>query len=238
MSDWQFQPAKDIGQDFQTRIRSADRESSIFSALTRLVWWTFAGIVMRLMHRYKVTGREHLPQKAPFVLIANHSSHLDVASLMLALPTRLRDRTHPLAAADHFFGEVPMATFTAFAINALPVDRTSGKGRETMETLRERLLTQPFGLVLFPEGTRSRTGEVGKFKAGIGQLVAGTSIPVVPCYIDGAFEAFPATAKFPRLKPVRLIIGPAQTFPEWEPTRENLQEIASRLQAAVMALGK
>ena len=56
-------------------------------------------------------------------------------------------------------------------------------------------------LILFPEGTRSRTGEMGPFKPGIGALVAGTAAPVVPCYLSGAFAAWPPTSRLPRPGP-------------------------------------
>lgn len=237
MSDWRFKPARDLAMTFRARLRSVNRESSIFSILTRWIWWTLTAIHMRVFHRFRIVGSEHLPQQTPFILVANHSSHLDVISLMLAVPPLVRDRVHPLAAADHFFGEVPMATFTAFAFNALPVQRKGGgKGREDMLALRERLLTDKCGLVLFPEGTRSRTGTMAPFKSGIGMLVAGTDVPVVPCYIEGAYDAFPASAFLPRPKRVRLHVGAPLTFANSPNDRQGCEDVVARLQEAVQAL--
>lgn len=155
---------------------------------------------------------------------------------MLALPWRLRNRVHPLAAADHFFGEMPKATFTAFAINALPIDRKSGKGRETMQSLRERLLADRFGVVLFPEGTRSASGALGEFKSGVGILVAETNLPVVPAFIEGAFDAFPKAAKWPLPRKVRLRLGKPLVFADLPQDPAGYQEVARRLRDAVIAL--
>src|SRR5262249_44805725 len=91
-------------------------------------------------------------------------------------------------------------------------------------------------LVIFPEGTRSVTGEVGEFKPGIGLLVAGTEHPVVPCYLDGAHRAWPKGAFFPRPKPLRLTIGKPRTYTHLPRSKENAIEISRDLREAVVSL--
>lgn len=120
-------------------------------------------------------------------------------------------------------------------MNALPLWRKNCGGH-SLELLRERLLDGKSIYILFPEGTRTRTGEITKFKAGLGHLVAGTDVPVVPCYLEGAFAAFPATAKVPRFSRIRATIGPALTFASVHNERAGWAAIAAAAERAVRAL--
>lgn len=233
---FEFDPATDLNLTFNQRIRSVLRERSVFSLGYVLVWWTVTRFIMRFYFRFSIVGREHLPASLPFVLVGNHSSHLDVVSLLFAVHTKQRDRVFPLAAEDHFFKKTLSAAFTAYAINALPVSRQGG-GIAAMQALRERMLKHKCGFVLFPEGTRSRTGDMSAFKSGVGILVAGTDIPVIPCYLKGAFQAFPASAKFPRPKKVTLIIGEPVSFAHLENNKEGCAALAAELEQRVRSLG-
>jgi len=96
---------------------------------------------------------------------------------------------------------------------------------------------EPCGLILFPEGTRSRDGSLQPFKAGLGMLTAGTAVPVVPCYLDGAFQAFPPTARWPRPRKIRLKVGRPLVFESIPNAREGWEHIAKECRAAVQRLG-
>src|SRR5262245_25817490 len=102
MTDWKYQPARDLGLPPLERMKSHRREAGLFSATARVIWWTFWSGVMRVWNRLSIHGREHLPRAGSFILVANHESHLDVFVLAAALP--LRDRRHlvPLGAEDVF----------------------------------------------------------------------------------------------------------------------------------------
>src|SRR5690606_3946329 len=100
--------------------------------------------------------------------------------ILASLPAHLRRSTMALAAGDTFFDSRPRAAFAAMCLNALPLWRKN-VGRHSLDALRERLVNEPCSYVLFPEGTRSRTGDMNPFKPGLGMLVAATGIPVVPC---------------------------------------------------------
>jgi 1-acyl-sn-glycerol-3-phosphate acyltransferase len=76
------------------------------------------------------------------------------------------------------------------------------------------------------------------FKAGIGRVVAGTDVPVVPCRIRGAFAAFPPHAKLPRPRPVAVRIGAPLRFSSVENDRAGWSEVATALEAAVRELGE
>ena len=128
------------------------------------------------------------------------------------------------------------AAFSAGLMNALPMWRRS-VGRHAIGDLRDRLVGQPCGLILFPEGTRSRTGAIGPFKPGLGMLVAGRLVPVVPCRLWGTAAAWPATAKLPRTgQLIRVAIGPPLRFDEVADDRDGWQHVAAATRAAVEGL--
>jgi 1-acyl-sn-glycerol-3-phosphate acyltransferase len=128
-----------------------------------------------------------------------------------------------------------MAAFAAGLMNALPMWRKNC-GRHAIDALRQRLIDEPCAYILFPEGTRSRTGQMGPFKHGVGMLVAGTSVPVVPCHLQGTFEAMPPGKAWPRPRRVRLRIGQPLTFAQAAQDRTGWQSIAEQLKAAVTHL--
>jgi 1-acyl-sn-glycerol-3-phosphate acyltransferase len=235
MDEWQYKPAGDHGLKPQESLRSLKRETGLVASVTQAAWRLAVRGYLRGYHRLRIDGGEHLPAQAPFVMVANHSSHLDALTLASALPWRLRQSAFPIAAGDVFFETPAMMLFSAMMLNALPMWRKSC-GPHAMKQLRERLIGDPAIYVLFPEGTRSRDGSMGRFKPGLGMLVAESSVPVVPCYLHGAFEACPPKGKMPLPLPIHLRIGPPVQFSDVANDRTGWQEIAARLEAAVGAL--
>jgi len=129
------------------------------------------------------------------------------------------------------------AAFAAIFLNALPMWRRKC-GSHAMETLRERLVEGEVVYLLFPEGTRTRTGEVAEFRAGIGMLVAGTNVPVVPAWLEGCFAAMPPESKLPRPRAISLRFGRPLSFAEVANDRAGWREVAGVLEGAVRALSK
>src|SRR5882724_8343771 len=103
MGDWKLEPAKDHGLPPLQRAKSLKRESGLVGTIGHATWWGCVRGFMRVYHRLEVHGIERLPAEPPFVIVANHSSHPDVLALAAPLPTLLRDRIFPIAAADVFF---------------------------------------------------------------------------------------------------------------------------------------
>ncbi len=91
-------------------------------------------------------------------------------------------------------------------------------------------------LILFPEGTRSRTGAMARFRPGIGALVAGHRIPVVPCFLAGAHAAWPPDRRLPRPGRLHLAIGPALRFAATPSGRAGAIAVAEACEAAVHEL--
>lgn len=236
MDQWQYKAAADQNLGRRERFRSVRREHGLVGATTCMIRWGLMRSSLRLMHRFRVEGRENLPTEFPFVLAGNHSSHLDALAVAAVLPLAMNHRIYPVAAGDTFFRLRSTAYLSGMFLNVLPMAR-DGRGGGPLMGLRERLLENDCGLMIFPEGTRTRTGEIGRFKAGVGMLVAGTSVPVVPFHLSGTFDAWPPTRRLPRPGPVSIRFGEPMRFPDVEPHRAGWNRIAQELESAVRRLG-
>jgi len=232
MEKWKLQPARDLGMPLQKSLKSLKRENGLISTGLHLAFWTGIRAYLKVWHRLSVHGLEHIPAKPPFVLVANHSSHLDALVLASRLSWRHRDRVFPIAAGDVFFDSPMTASFAALMLNALPMWRKKCSPHDLQE-LRERLIAEPCGYILFPEGTRSRDGSMTRFRPGIGALVAATEVPVVPCYLDGCFEALRPENKLPRLSRVTLTVGEPVTFAHVANDRDGWISIAAETEERV-----
>ena len=230
MTEWEYRPTEDFDKTPLERLSVFPRHPDMFWYGVRLIVHVLLRVWLKGWHRYRVVGREHLPRD-PYVMVANHASHLDALCLLSALPLRSIHTTYPAAAKDYFFTTMPRVAFSAVVVNAMPFDRKENP-RESIDICRALLATPGHALILFPEGTRSTTGEMAPFKPGIGHLTAGTNIPVVPCYLDGAFRAWPKGAWFPRPFRLTLRIGRPLAF-----ATANPREVAVALEEAVRGLG-
>jgi 1-acyl-sn-glycerol-3-phosphate acyltransferase len=235
MGKWEYEPARDIGMSTAERWQSLHRESDLIETACHMAWALGVRVYLRLWHRFEVEGREHLPAAPPFVLVGNHASHLDALLLTAPLPLRIRDRVFALAAGDVFFDKKLRAGFATTFINALPLWRRRSTGKALAE-LRERLVDEPCAYVIFPEGGRSRDGRMMKFKPGVGMILAGTDVPVIPCQLRGAFEACPAGTTLPRPRKIRLRVGEALRFVDVPNEREGWEKVTTTLQEAVQNL--
>jgi 1-acyl-sn-glycerol-3-phosphate acyltransferase len=192
---------------------------------------------LRIYHRLEIVGHENLRTNRSLVIVANHSSHLDTLCLLAALPLRKLHRAFPAAAADYFFQTVPRSLLAAVVTNALPFAREV-RVRRSLSICSE-LLTDPENiLIIFPEGTRSKTGETLKFKSGIGALVAGRDVTVLPCYLQGAFGAWPKGRRLPRPKKIRLIVGEPRNYSSRTANKTDICTIAAELHRTVKELGE
>ena len=213
------------------RLRRFPREpDALVDVLRTLVAVIIRGL-LRIYCRFEIIGREHLPNDGEsFVLVANHSSHLDSVCLLAALPLRRLQRAFPVAAEDYFFRSLPRTWFATVVMNALPFARQM-RVRESL-AICAQLLAQPGNvLVIFPEGTRSRSGATQAFKPGIGALLAEGGATVLPCYVEGAFRAWPKGRRLPRPRKVRLMIGAPRSYDGGEASA-----IAAELREAVEEL--
>ena len=235
MEPWELQPARDTGLTPSERFRSVRRESGLIESLTHHACFSMLRIYFAVAHRLAIEGRERLPMHGPFVLAANHCSHLDALALGAALTPRHRERAFPIAAGDVFFQSSVTCRFSAIMLNALPMWRKNC-GPHALADLRRKLQEEKAIFIIFPEGGRSRNGSMLPFKHGIGMIVAETNVPVVPCGLAGTFEALPPNQKLPRPVSIKLTIGDALEFASTPNNREGWSQIAHRVESSVRDL--
>src|SRR5437868_8752073 len=184
MKKWRYHSSRDLERTPLDRLREFPREPDMLvSGLRSIVALIIRGL-LRIYNRFEIIGHENLRTNRSLVIVANHCSHLDTLCLQAALPLRKLHRTFPAAASDYFFKRIHRVWAAAVLANAMPFARQMNARRSL--SLCQDLLENPGTiLIIFPEGTRSTSGEVSEFKSGIGALVAGRDVPVVPCFIDG-----------------------------------------------------
>lgn len=183
---------------------------------------------------FRVQGLGVFRQAEQFVLIANHASHLDTICLLAAMPKRLRNRCYAAAAADYFYTDPLKAQTARLIANTFPFNREkqSAQGLQACA----RILARGDSLLFFPEGTRSTTGELQRFRKGIGLLVAGTRYGVIPAHIEGAYAAWPKGELLPRPAKIRVHLGKPERFLHVEPSDASAITIADYLHDRVAAL--
>ncbi|HMA34824.1 MAG TPA: lysophospholipid acyltransferase family protein [Chloroflexia bacterium] len=178
-----------------------------------------------------ITGREVLDGLAgPVLFVANHASHLDTPALLHALPGPWRRRVAVAAAADYFFTNPWRGTSVSVLFNAFPFARTTGV-RATLRTCAG-LVEQGWSILLYPEGTRSATGQIGPFRPGVGLLAVTLGIPVVPIRTVGLFAVLPRGEHIPHPGRVQIHFGAPLCFPPGTPAHAA----AIAIEAAVCAL--
>jgi 1-acyl-sn-glycerol-3-phosphate acyltransferase len=188
------------------------------------------GVVWGML-RVTVVDREKLKGvKRPFVVVANHSSHLDAPLIMGALPRPLARYLAAGAAGDYFFDVWWRRGLTALFFNAFPVDRSGNNPRNVSA---KTLLEHDVPVLVFPEGTRSKDGVPGHFKPGAAALSASTGAPILPIAIIGAHESHPRGSKWPKSGlPVGVVFGaPMSAEPD-----ENPSQFMARVRDQVVAM--
>ena len=162
--------------------------------------------IMAVYVRRRVRGREHfdgLP--SPVILVANHSSHLDTPTLLRALPAKWRHRTAVAAAADYWYRKRFVAHAVSLLFNTVPIHRRGGGLGKGSTDHVDRLIEQRWNLLVFPEGTRSRDGRIGKLRSGAAVIASEHDMPIVPVYVTGTHEAMPPGQSWPRRKRARFL---------------------------------
>jgi 1-acyl-sn-glycerol-3-phosphate acyltransferase len=158
-------------------------------------------IVFCIWLRYRAKGLEHLPSEGGALFLINHQSFLD--PLLVGLPLR---RPVSFLARDSLF-RVPVIGRILRNTYVMPINREAASTASLREAIRR--LDHNFYVGIFPEGTRTTTGEVGPLKPGFLALMRRTNVPVYPVGIAGAFQAFPKGAWFLRPVKVRVVFGEA-----------------------------
>ena len=182
----------------------------IFRRLARR--WTVRSHVRKFCQPLTIEGSEKLAGlQGPFLIIANHTSHFDTVIVLDLLPNNIYDRTAVVAAADRMYRDRIKGMWHSLRYNAFPITR--GGGREAL-AYSQWLLHHDWSLLIFPEGKRSRTGDLQPFHGGPALLAIGQTIPVLPIYISGASDILPPGTRESQPAAVHVKIGDVIRFAE------------------------
>lgn len=187
---------------------------SPFASIARPLMQAPLFYLLQLVAPAKVAGLEELEDlDGPVLFVANHTSHFDTPTLLRALPTRWRRRVGVLAAADYFFANGWLGAGVTLLFNALPFSRSASPTlvRRSLEDCA-LLLDGGWSLLMYPEGTRSVTGELAPFRGGVGLLAVRLGVPVVPIYIEGLSRVLPKGSRIPRPNRVQVRLGQPLLF--------------------------
>ncbi|HEX5084771.1 MAG TPA: lysophospholipid acyltransferase family protein [Blastocatellia bacterium] len=207
------------------RMRLRELAQILFFAL-------FVRPLMAIFIGYRTQGRQWLPGAGPFVLIANHSSHLDTVSLLNLFPLRRLRDIQPVAAADYFERNRFVAWFSHTFFNILPIDRRRiTPGNNPIQRMLAQLRAGK-SLIIYPEGARGSGDEIGPIRSGVAHLLEQMPrLPVIPVYLVNHGKCLPKGEWFPVPFFCEIRVGPPQIY-----SGGNRRESLERLKSALFSL--
>lgn len=174
--------------------------------------------------RLKVQGIENIPSYNHVAFVTNHQSYFDIPILITVIPKLLGF----IAKAE--LGKVPIVNLWMKAMGCIFIERK--KASESLKKSKERIEQARQGepVVLFPEGTRSRGPQLGRFKTGSLQILFSTDLTIVPVSISGSYRLLEEEMK---LKPgeVSVVIHPP--FDGSQVTEQNAKDVAHQLRKTI-----
>lgn len=173
-------------------------------------------------------GLEHIPVGQPVMYVSNHSSMFDIWALFATLPGSLR-----FVAKQELF-RIPLLGGAMRAVGHIPIDRAAHKRAFAAYDEAARTIRRGFSAVVFPEGTRSRTGELLPFKNAPFALAIAAQVPIVPVYVHNTFEIQPKGALRMHPRPIRLLVAPPIATAGLTP--DDRERLRDETRAAVVAL--
>ena len=194
-----------------------------------------------------VAGTDLLERlRPPVIFAANHVSHLDTPVILAALPPSWRRRLVPAMAQEWFLPHFRPGGFSwrerlsaslqyvlaCGCFNAYPLPQRMGGIRRSLRYTGE-LLDHGFCPLLFPEGRRSPDGALGSFQAGIGLMGVRLEVPVVPVYVEGLFQVFPAGSRWPKRGPVAVTFGEPVRLDQGQGYAEGAEEVRRSVQKLI-----
>lgn len=161
-------------------------------------------LLFKIFFRIQYIGTDNFPKDGAVILASNHASFFDPIIAGISCNRPLYFMARKSLFRNNIFGKI------LIWVNALPLKRDSadfGAFRDVLAKLREGK-----SVLIYPEGTRSIDGNLGKPKAGIGFLAVSSKAKVVPCYIKGSREALPKGARFPKFTKISVYYGEPLEF--------------------------
>lgn len=185
-------------------------------------------LFFKICFKLSITGAENCPKYGPLIIAPNHASFLDPLIAGIVTPRELNFMARDSLFRNRIFGRILML------VNAFPL-RREGADPGAMRQAIDKLC-QGKAVLIFPEGTRSKDGNLGTPRAGIGLLAAMSGANILPCYIKGSIDALPRGAIFPRFKKISVYIGKPIKFYNGDSGKEYYMRIARDTMAAISEL--
>lgn len=190
----------------------------------------FRVVVRSAITPTSVVHRRVRTVRGPYVLVANHTSHVDAPLLAQSLPWAQARFLSTGVAVDYWFHPWYRRWLVRSLFNAFPIDRDGS--RKHSGTSR-RLLRSGVPILVFPEGGRQKDGQMKDFKPGAAALAIGVGVPVIPAAIVGGYEAMPKGRFWPKGRPpVGVVFGDPITAAEGE----SAVEFSGRIRESVKNL--
>lgn len=210
-------------------LRVRQRPNSVYDWAPR--WWART-LIWAAGTPITVTGFDQVPRDRPVVYVANHQSWFDILALAASLPG-----THRFVAKKEM-KKVPLLGWSMRASGQLFIDRQNRQAAVGSLDETSQLIQQGTSAMLFPEGTRSRTGDLLPFKKGPFVLALSAKVPVVPVYCARTFDILPKGSVLLRPHPIELRFGaPISTAGLQYDDRERLMTEARQAIEGLRARG-
>ena len=187
------------------------------------------GTFLRMMFRPRYLDRDKIPVDGPLIIAANHLSHIDPAFIM----TATKRPVSYMSKKEHFDGAIRRLVFKQ--VGVIPVDRSAGGADALKGAIK--ILEAGGAIGIFPEGTRSRDGDMGKGKTGVARLAAMSGAAVVPVAIRQTDDVWPVSKRAPR--PWRKFyykFGDPIYFDYKEETQDNFREFTDKIMSKISEL--
>lgn len=188
-------------------------------------WWG-RFVLIACGARLRIEGAEHAAGGVPRFFVGNHQSALDISALLVALRGDAR-----FLAKESLF-RIPIFGWAMKRSEFIPVDRSSArKAKETIEAMLEHFRRRPISLIIFPEGTRSRDGQLLPFRRGAMKICSRAALPVVPFAIEGSGLVSPPKRFY--IKPGLITLRFCEPIPAAEVAALSSDELHDRVRGAV-----
>jgi 1-acyl-sn-glycerol-3-phosphate acyltransferase len=180
------------------------------AARSVLQWHYFGGPVRKYCQPLEIRGTENVADLngRPVIFIGNHTSHMDSMVMLYSIPKEYRTRVFFGGAADRWFLKgrkgIKKQGWWNSVLGSFPVHRSGGSA--TLD-YPKWLIDKGFSIAIFPEGTRSGSGKLGKFRHGVSVLALDKDVPVVPMYFGGLAAIRPKGSQELRPAPAIAVIG-------------------------------
>lgn len=175
----------------------------------------FCKFCLKTYFPLKIINQEKIPKDSSFILVSNHSSHIDTGVLGAVSGVPF-NRLAMLAAKDYWFENKIRRFLIYFFFNLIPIERKIKKSQianhrvslvKTIQFCRNFIAQEKSAIIIYPEGARTRNGEMKNFKDGASNLAIRLDLPIVPVYIKGTYKALSCHDWIPTPQRLLAVVG-------------------------------